>query len=343
MIRVKEIGDAFADGIRAWWVPRINEVAEPAVLGVDAWLATNDYACLSYTAGQAASNGVASIKESLAISVASTDTLSHAFASEIARFSCAAYESLMDAAPPPAVSKSLGWSVVRHYYAAFYSAHAIMRIAGAALTYVSSDTAKRINSVAGAYLGAKPTLKAGIHLVRIDRSNSRQVSITRVSAGSGGSHEDMWMTFLEFSREAEAEIIRTLGRSSAGPAGAVQLLEDLRKIFKDAGWASKLRNGVNYRQEHGVWFPWSRKNRDAAKLASRMLLWQPEAAGGLEFSNSKDELLRLADVCNVLAHFMTAALKDIARRSRCRNGCFVDRRPFRYLNSRGILLKMGAH
>lgn len=332
------IGEAFADGVRSWWAPNINGISNPNIRGVDAWLANGGYICVAYNPGQPADNGMASVREVMTLNVASPEGLSHAFASEISRFSCAAYESLLDAEPPAAASKSLGWAVVRHYYASFYCAHALLRISGSALTYISPATAQKINRIAGAYLGILPSLKAGIHVVRFDRDNNQQVTVTRLSAGSGGSHEDMWTVFLEFTKEAEAEIIRSLGRDSEGPNGAAQILEDVRRCFRGAGWASGLRNGVNYRQEHGVWFPWARRERDAVALSDRMRLWKPTAVSGLHLSATEDELIQLADVCNVLVHLMTAVLKDIVKRSRCRNGCFVDRLPFRYLKSRHVAL-----
>lgn len=339
---MKAIADAFTDGIRHWWAPQINAIGEPDVLGVDAWLATGNYSCTAYSAAQAAASGSPATQEMLTIRLANPLELSNAFASEISRFSCAAYESLLDAAPPAAASKSLGWAVVRHYYAAFYSAHSIMRIAGSSLTFISSDTIRTVNSIASAYLGVLPPLRPGIHLVRFDRSDPTLVTITKVSSGAGGSHEDLWRVFLNFAKETETEITLRMGRSSAGPDGAVQLLSNFRNYFRDAGWASKLRNGVNYRQEYGVWFPWKRKNKEAQKLSARMQLWKPVAADGLQMSETSDELVKLAEVCNVLVHLMTIALKDIAKRSQCRNGCFVERRPFRYLKTRNVPLEPSA-
>lgn len=337
--RVKAIADAFADGIRRWWAPHINTIGEPNITGVDLWLATGNYSCTGYTAPQAATGTAPAVQETLTIHLVNPEDLSHAFASEISRFSCAAYESLLDAAPPAAVSKSLGWAVVRHYYAAFYAAHCIMRIAGSSLTFVSSETIRKVNGLASAYLGVQPPLKSGIHLVRFDRSDPKLVTITKVSSGAGGSHEDLWRVFLTIAKETETEIIRTMGRSSAGPDGAVQLLTDFRAYFRETAWASKLRNGVNYRQEYGVWFPWDRRNKDSQKLAARMQLWKPLATDGLQLTEARDELVKLAEVCNVLVHLMTIALKDIAKRSQSSKGCFVDRRPFRYLKTRNILLE----
>ena len=129
-----DVGELFADALRPRWVKGLNYVTGTREDGVEAWLVAGKFSWLPISAG------VVQLDTS-----ASTDLFAEAMASEIARFSCATYESVLDALPGNHSDRALGWALVRYYYATFYAAHALLRISGKSVTMISAQTALLLN------------------------------------------------------------------------------------------------------------------------------------------------------------------------------------------------------
>lgn len=273
---------------------------------------------------------------------AATESLAEAMANEIARFSCATYESLLDAVPGDHSDRALGWALVRYYYATFYAAHALLRISGKSVTMISQQTATLLNSVGGQYLGVSPGVVSGLHLVEMDSTNGHRALIRKIGSNNGGSHEEMWKLFLQLLIELEDQLILTQGRSQDA-LDAVDILTELRKQLcrrgkNNGAWLSSVRNELNYRQEHGVWYPYKVTDKAATALFSRMQRWVPNAADGYEIGKVKDDLGCFVDSCNVLTRLLTAALCDLSGRAVRARSSFVDRKPFKLLRLRNIAI-----
>lgn len=321
--------EVFADGVRPRWAPGLNAVGIPKFKSVASWLETGTYGWLPSTQG----SGSLDLRGSV------TDFTS-ALASEITRFSCAAYESLLDSGPPAAASRSLGWTLVRHYYATFYSAHALLRLAGTSLTYLSASVVTDLNKVAGQYLGVSPQLVSGLYLVGVDSANRNVVNLKLISSSKGGSHEEMWSHFLQLLADVENSILLSQGQIP-GAIQAVKVSTLLRKSLCSQGknngaWPSSVRNSVNYRHDYGVWYPYSKSAKQAEDLLKRMKNWSQLDGSGVLIGSATDDLGKFVDICNVVTHFMTSALKDVAKRATASGKSFVDRYPFKLLRLRQV-------
>ena len=326
-----KVGELFADALRPRWVAGLNKVTSPNVEGVEAWLTSGNFSWLSTQAGVV----------TLDISSA-TDSLAEAMASEIARFSCAMYESLLDAGPGNHSDRALGWALVRYYYATFYAAHALLRISGKSVTMMSAQTASLLNTVGGQYLGIQPGVSSGLHAVEIDSTNVSRVLISRIGSSSGGSHEEMWRHFLQLVLDLESQLILTQGQSQ-DVLDAVEILTELRRQLCRRGkhngsWLSSIRNDLNYRQAHGVWYPYKVNDKSATALYARMQRWIPKAADGFEIGSVKDDLRCFVDSCNVMSRLLTAALSDLSGRATRARSSFVDRKPFKLLRLRNVAI-----
>ena len=324
-----EVGELFADLLRLRWVSGLNKVTMPTHVGVESWLLTGAFSWLPSPAGQVL----------LDVST-NTDSLADAIASEVSRFSCAAYESLLDAEPGPNADRALGWALVRYYYATFYAAHALLRISGQSVTMVSQQTALRLNAIGGQYLGMSPGMTAGLHLVKIDPQNRFRVSVSKIGGSGGGSHEEMWKLFLALVVELERQLILTQGQSQDALL-AVQTLTELRKQLcrrgkSNGSWLSSVRNDLNYRHEHGVWYPYRVTGKAAISLIIRMRRWLPTSADGYEIGKVNDDLGCFVDSCNVMTRLLTAALFDLSSRATKARSSFVDRQPFKLLRLRNV-------
>lgn len=327
-----DIGDIFADHIRPRWVTGLNKVVSPSLQGAEAWLLGGTYSWLPSTAG------------TLQLDASNTmDALADAFASEIARFSCAAYESLLDAEPRNQDARSLGWTLVRHYYATFYAAHAILRISGTAITMISPHTASTLNRVGGQYLGMNPQVTSGLHTFQVHQSAPNRLVLRKIGGGNGGSHEEMWKTFLALLEQLEHQIVLTQGHDP-NAISAVQVLTSLRTQLCRQGkvngaWPSTIRNNINYRHDYGVWYPYKLTNKASTQLLSRLARWAPNEVDGYDIGHSVDDLSCFVDICNVSIRLLTSSLGDIARRSTKPKSGFVDRQPFKLLRLRRLQIQ----
>ncbi len=323
----------FADALRHNWPKGLNGIGKPKFENVESWLISGAYIWLASPSGRA----------TISIRGAENDW-ANGLASEISRFSCAAYESLLDSAPPKAAQRSLGWSLVRHYYATFYSIHAILRIAGKSLNYFPSPMVKRLNQLGGQYLGASPQLNSGLHLLEIDPINSTRLNITPIGGNGGGSHEEMWKLFLKLLRDLENQILLSQGQSQVAQ-DTINLTKNLREILCSQGnnngaWTSTIRNAINYRHEYGVWYPYNKPNRQSAEVTAHLSQWSRFFDPSIEFGRNKDHLVDFVDVSTIVTQLMTGALLDISKRSTVNGKCFVDLYPFKLLKQRQIQLKI---
>lgn len=322
------IASAFADGVRTKWASSINIISKPEYKGVEDWLVRGNYNWMTCTPKLI----------TLGHSIRHTD-FTEALASEASRFSCAAYESLLGAEPSNALSKSLGWQCIRHYYAAFYIAHALLRITGCSLTYISGTTASTMSKVAGQYLGVTPQIPGGLYLLKRGDLDQDTVTLQQMSTG-GGSHQDMWRTFLQLLLSIETAIVGALGQIPSAMK-AVDISEKLRQTLckqgnNDGGWTSTIRNAINYRQDFGIWYPYTKKTAYYQQASSRLRRWRPTDPNGFDIEPSGSEIEGLADVCSVLSQLLITTLKDISARAPDSRVCFVDRGAFKFLRQRSI-------
>ncbi|MFJ7107764.1 hypothetical protein ACIQU2_09120 [Pseudomonas sp. NPDC098740] len=322
------IASAFADGVRSKWASSINVISKPAYKGVEDWLLKGNYSWVACTPKLI----------TLGHSNRHTD-FTAALASEISRFSCAAYESLLDAEPAAISSKSLGWQCIRHYYAAFYIAHALLRITGCSLTYISSPTAAVMNKVAGQYLGVAPQIPGGLYLLKRGDVDKDTVTLQQLSSG-GGSHQDMWRIFLQLLLSIESSILGALGPIPSAMK-AIEISEKLRRTLckqghNDGGWTSTVRNAINYRQDFGVWYPYNKRPVYYEQASTRLRRWKPTDPNGFDIEPTGGEVNGLADVCSVMSQLLIAILKDISARAPDSRTCFVDRGAFQFLRQRSV-------
>lgn len=312
--------------LRKNWVPGLQKVGV-ANGSLDSWLASGTYTWADASLGSVVLN----------VSTAN-DGLANAFASEISRFACATYESLLDATAAPHSTSALGWALIRYYYATFYAAHALLRISGKSLTMISPRTAQIMNKVGGQYLPISPGVGSALYLVE-HHSAKNQLVLTKVGGSGGGSHEEMWERFLALLRTLENDIVLEFGNSKEAEA-AIKEIELLRGNLcrngkANGAWLSTVRNSLNYRHDYGVWFPCTFTAKSAAGLVAKMSNWKL-GSDPFDGAKSSTELGPFVDSCNLTAQLLTCALSEILKRGPQYNASFVTRYPFRLLRTRKI-------
>lgn len=222
---------------------------------------------------------------SFSLRASTPDELRQALANDMNRLAAAAFESAAGLGVDPSLPRSLAWGSIRSYYAAFFAAHGLMRLFGTACVQLEDEHVDQVLTAARAFgrSGGLSTLDAGLFSAYIEPSFDR-ITFTRLR----DSHRDTWATLLTVIDQVSASIPQSVALSSH-KIEAASLLSDLRSGLTQSGavkgnWLSQLRNSINYRQTHGVWFPYTR-TADPTLLESAARAWrlkpavQPTTAG----------------------------------------------------------------
>lgn len=315
-----------ADGIREKWITGINAISSVNANGLAETLLTKAY--MLETANPSIS---------LLFKIPQQDLdLPQSFAFEAARFSNATFESLLDARPSNSNEKSLGWPLIRTYYAAFFAAHALLRICGESVTFLTTKQTNNLNQVAQIYTGQPSNFSNGIFHFKITNS-SRKIQLTQLSRG-GGSHEDFWKIFYKFLIEVE-DVLAQKFASSPEAITAIKTSQSLRKSLSrenctQGSWLSQSRNSINYRHEYGIWFPYKINRQKASSIARNFDNWQLENSDWeTSISNSDFTEAHLSN-SHAIAALLTCSLKDLAKRNTSQGKSFVDKLPFALLRQR---------
>jgi hypothetical protein len=197
----------------------------------------------------------------------------NALANDLDRLASAAFESAAGVRAEPTLPRSLAWGSIRYYYAAFFAAHGLMRLFGTACVYLDAVHVSRILEVADNFgrSGGLSVLSAGFYSARVS-ARFDCVSFDRIE----DSHRDTWNTLLKVLDELSTCVPNATALASHR-LEALELLSNLKAGLTRSGspkgnWLSTLRNSINYRQTHGVWFPYSR-SADPAILESAARAW----------------------------------------------------------------------
>jgi hypothetical protein len=201
----------------------------------------------------------------------SPDDLIGAWTSDISRFSVSCFETMASIASISDLPRSLAWACIKAYYAAFFSAHALLRLSGHALSMLAVKERDALRAIGRIYLGSL-NLDSGVHALCLS-ANAQRLFIESDTEAS--SHLPVWQAFDSLLGDFESSL-------SALPETpevqeAVGALSDLRSYLRSRSGASYLsitRNSINYQQLFEVWFPYGRKAPDAARALRIIGQWK---------------------------------------------------------------------
>lgn len=186
---------------------------------------------------------------------AQEDAFDRIFANEIVRFTSASLESIAGIVENPLFPKSAGWDVVRLYYAAYYSAHSLMRLFGHVCTRIDFVHKHNFCEVAARY-GLRGSIDAGVYYGSIDKFGV--VSLDLVKAN--GVHDAFWRAFVTFIDELKSKLDSIADGGQISRSDVISAKSDFDKIkiiFGSAdNWLSTIRNNANYSFQYGLWYPY---------------------------------------------------------------------------------------
>jgi len=239
------------------------------------------------------------------------------YSHEADRFAAAAFESIEDngisATRHP---RSIGWRLIKTYYAAFFALHSLIRIHGWACTRINSDTIKIVNKGLASIYPDSEKVSGGLYLIKSENSGS-ELSFEKINTGaSGGSHEALWY-FLEKYIDV---IIYTTLRNEGDPEEtqiAIGTLEAFKEFIRQKGgsiWFTQVRNRVNYSHGYGAWFPYAGSTCDFNRLDIAIAKWKEAPEKNIP-NTSLDEPLQFTMACAFIVAMCRTSIADLRYRA----------------------------
>jgi hypothetical protein len=250
------------------------------------------------------------------------------FAHEADRFASASFESLRAETKCVEFPRSIGWLLIKGYYAAFFAAHALMRIHGWACTRLSVSDLESLNDEIRILHSNSPRLKAGLYLIKSENGGSI-LQCEELASLAGGTHDILWKTLDRYFEELTTTILSSDDTDAQELANAVGSFRKTADKFGGLGWFSKVRNRINYSHEYGAWFPYLKSTCDYDRIRSAFLTWQSPPNKILD-NTCNDELIKFSYSCAFLVSICRTTVADLTNRSNSAS-------PFR--KSSGLLVR----
>lgn len=298
----------FADVLRPFWIQGLNEVAGKQIKEIAGWVSDEDYQI--YDAVQ---------PKRFVLDVSNTASLVRAYAAELDRIAIASFETLARI-NSHSESKSISWQCIQRYYAAFFSAHALLRVFGSGCNTLGQAQCSSVLKVASVWgVAAPPSLPGGLYCFSYDASSKKFLA----SHVAGGPHESFWRHFDQKLKEL-ANLILTSGVSftvDLRTRQAVALkLAQLRSNLSQpgapqSGWLTQVRNGINYDHKWATWWPYSGRPKYYKLLEQQSTQWREDPLNiELDLFDNRD-MLRFQASCNFLIAVCREVLHDLENRS----------------------------
>lgn len=262
--------------------------------------------------------------------------LAEATASDFNRLATAAFQSALFAWNGMSEKESLAWSLIKLYYAAFYSGHALLRLLGLGYCYLDGRYTSRLIGVANAQGVEIPfSLQSGMYRCHIE-SKGRSLICTRSNgASTGGSHDQFWIFLDDVLNELSEKVLRgaLVSSEAQSVAAKIQSLRRLLAYRSTAGWLSKMRNEVQYRHIHDVWHPCSVIKRDRGAMERLAAHWTADPMALDLDAEPAGVLGRFVVACAFLVGASRVLSLRVAERSSDRRRAFVNYGPLPYLRT----------
>ena len=204
------------------------------------------------------------------------DLIVTATASDCCRLAGSAFQTVSSVALEAVLEKkALPWEIIKLYYSAFYAGQTVIRLLGEGCSFLDARHISRIETFAQA-IRKMPAFKleAGLYRCALDPSATK----LRCARIAGGTHESFWNVFGERLGAATVGVLRGPLVPNDAQAVFAQLDAFGRLIARHGSyrWLSTLRNDLQYRHRHDVWFPSSIGKRDRGTLRRLASQWRAD-------------------------------------------------------------------
>jgi len=297
--------------LRPFWAPSLNDISGNVSKGVGSWLAEEDYQFYS------------PVKSKLfTIQVRDPEAFLSALAADINRTSSAAFESISYATKNALLPKSTAWILIKSYYAAFFAAHALLRMLGTAFVNLEQPQARSINRIARVYNQSLEDVSAGTFVCNYLAPN-REIHWHRVDSSAGGAHEKFWTFFRKSVDDLGTRVLNSKTGVTADnqqvSAKLAELVDNLcYESCPQGNWLSVVRNRVNYKHQFGAWYPYSGQKPFGAVEERLAKNWAQDPMSINLASHGDKNLRRFQETCSFILGCCRELASDMA--TRCSTG-----------------------
>lgn len=231
---------------------------------------------------------------------------------DFCRFSCAAFESTRDIREDNNFPKATAWAGIRAYYAAFFAAHAILRLFGVSCSQIEASQALTLNKYATNIYDISNKISSGFFMGIFNPTTSL-VTLNKLN----DTHKDTWTTFDAKLEELSRSVLSVQGVSNE-KAEVSAFLTALSNSLKNSGkftsgnWLSVFRNNLNYKHDYEAWYPYKKASirfDQANRYLSNCLTKDFNPNFGLL---EPDERLRFFGTCSAIIHLLSQLSNDLS-------------------------------
>lgn len=247
--------------LRPLWVPKSLSYDEDCKQSVKLWLSDGNYY-------------VNNSPPDLSLFCQITEEIKKSLSLDAFRFAAHAAQTVFELEQTSAYPKLTSWRVIQTYYAAYFAAHAILRFYGRSFSHLENGHVQFLKTRCESEAGYIPTLPSTYYLIEFS-PEKQNLTFTQCSE----SHKDLWKSFNGLLREISTNSLTLLASDSRRQAFS-QVFSNLsdalcqRGQYKSGNWLSIVRNEVNYKSLHGVWYPFSKATPEFSELMSKIKDWR---------------------------------------------------------------------
>jgi len=251
--------DSDIKALRSLWVGNALNSTPMHTRGVKLWLMDGD----SY---------VNNTPPLMSLHTTNPELYKDALSFDAFRFASNAAQTLKELEQSSAYSKVTSWRVIKTYYAAFFAAHATMRIFGRSFSSLSDAHAQHLANRCLTEAGYTPNLPSGYYLISI---NNKDISFKKYKS----SHECFWTCYSDLCKFISLESLK-LSHPKSKREDIQNYFDNISSALTNNGrkpkpnWLSNVRNDVNYSSEYGVWYPFNTKTPDHNNLFGTFRNWR---------------------------------------------------------------------
>ena len=297
-----------ANSLRLMWLQGINNAKGPRALSTENFLSTRNV-----------TPDPISNPNELSFYVGNPKRTPEYFCHEADRFASASFETLLSNAPVVGYERSTAWLLIRGYYAAFFSFHALLRLHGLACTRITSTTTTPLNREVQRLHPGSLSMSGGLYYMR-SKSGGSEVALTKFDSSAGGSHEALWTLLTDYMRTATQRALLDSTDDVASVKFA-PMIDKFNAVLKKRGgdmWFTQVRNRVNYSHGYGSWFPYQGSTTDTARVARCLDGWRKEPSEA-HIDLAADEITQFAQACSLLVSLCRVTIQDVVFRSTTRS------------------------
>ena len=297
-----------ANVIRPLWLRGLNDISGMHIKGIDGWICDEEYQIYAPVTAT-----------SFVLNVANPEPLLEAYASEINRIAVASFETPDSVVRLSTFPKSTAWLVIKTYYAAFFAAHAFIRMLGTSCSILDREQINSIAKVASLYNNASSQpMRGGLYRMAFNPIAS-QLEGVHIKTVAAGPHEAFWLVFQERIDRLSSEVLTTGVDTLANRQLVSSKLSELASnlSFASSGkgrWLSVIRNSVNYQQKYSTWYPYAEQKPYYQQLFNKKSEWKADPMELDLTSHAGKDLRRFQVTCNFIVGMLRTSIAEMVRR-----------------------------